>query len=286
MAAQMNDDRRQADVVQDLSCLLRTKVHLAAHGWRDHDDADVFRKDPAMRLAVGSSAGLTPMTREAGLASQPTLSRCKAMLARPGNLKVLREGAIERAGRYLRTENGGQRRTRITLDFGKEPIEKRTNVSNSRERGHMEERNGTLESLFVVVHIDLFPWESEQEIFTDPTPNDEALAELGRDEDKDGFSRYELRKVSSGQDRPSRYTKVTQHGARQPCRTGKQPCLNLTQEQFVHGNQDLEKRSGTSEAFFQAPFQGRPGRGPALIAFSFETVFSRSIPPLPPQRGH
>jgi len=47
--------------------------------------------DTAMRLAVGSAAGLTPLTRHPGLASQPTQSRCTAMLAEPANLKVLRE---------------------------------------------------------------------------------------------------------------------------------------------------------------------------------------------------
>lgn len=116
MAARMKDSRRQADVVHDLPSLLRTMVLLVAQGWQDHDDADALRHDPAMRVAAASSAGLTPLTGHPGLASQPTLSRCTAMLAEPGNLKVLREAALELAGRNLRAENGGQRRTRMTLD--------------------------------------------------------------------------------------------------------------------------------------------------------------------------
>ena len=62
MAARMKDNRRQADVVHDLPSLLRTMVLLAAQGWQDHDDADALRHDPAIRLAVSSSAGLTPLT--------------------------------------------------------------------------------------------------------------------------------------------------------------------------------------------------------------------------------
>ncbi len=81
------------------------------------------RHDPAMRLAVSSSAGLTPLTSGTGLASQPTLSRCTAMLARLENLKVLREAALELAGRNLRAENGGQRRARMTLDVDSAPVE-------------------------------------------------------------------------------------------------------------------------------------------------------------------
>jgi hypothetical protein len=69
-------------------------VLLAAQGWRDHDDADALRHDPAMQLAVSSSAGLKPLEEDAGLASQSTLSRCTAMLARLDNLRVLREAAL------------------------------------------------------------------------------------------------------------------------------------------------------------------------------------------------
>jgi hypothetical protein len=140
MTAQMKDDRRQADVVHDLPSLVRTMVLLAAQGWRDHDDADALRQDPALRLAVSSSAGLTPLTQSAGLASQPTLSRCAAMLAKPTNLKILREAALELAGRNLRAENGGQRRTRITLDVDSLPIEVHGHQPQAEWNGHYRAR--------------------------------------------------------------------------------------------------------------------------------------------------
>lgn len=140
MATQLKDDRRQADVVHDLPSLLRTMVLLAAQGWHDHDDADALRHDPAMRLAVSSSAGLTPLTGQPGLASQPTLSRCTAMLARPENLKVLREAALELAGRNLRAENGGERRRRVTLDVDSLPIEVHGHQPKAEWNGHYRAR--------------------------------------------------------------------------------------------------------------------------------------------------
>ena len=136
MVERMKDDRRQADVVHDLPSLLRTVVLLAAQGWRDHDDADALRHDPALRLAVSSSAGLTPLVGEAGLPSQPTLSRCVAMLASSGNLKVLREAAMELAGLHLRAENGGGRRKRITLDVDSLPIEVHGHQPKAEWNGH------------------------------------------------------------------------------------------------------------------------------------------------------
>ena len=140
MTAQMKDDRRQADVIHDLPSLVRTMVLLAAQGWRDHDDADALRQDPAMRLAVSSSAGLTPLTQNAGLASQPTLSRCAAMLAKPTNLKILREAALELAGRNLRAENDGARRTRITLDVDSLPVEVHGHQPKAEWNGHYRAR--------------------------------------------------------------------------------------------------------------------------------------------------
>ena len=81
MTARMKDPRRPEDVTHDLASLIRTGVLLAAQGWRDHDDADALRHDPAFRLAASSSAGLTPLSDGGGLASQPTLSRFTALMA-------------------------------------------------------------------------------------------------------------------------------------------------------------------------------------------------------------
>ena len=49
MTARLTDPRSQVDVTHDLASLIRTGVLLAAQGWRDHDDADALRHDPAFR---------------------------------------------------------------------------------------------------------------------------------------------------------------------------------------------------------------------------------------------
>ena len=100
MTSRLTDPRSQVDVTHDLASLIRTGVLLAAQGWRDHDDADALRQDPAFRLAISSAAGLTPLSGP-GLASQPTLSRFTALMAEPANLKVLREAVLELAGRGI-----------------------------------------------------------------------------------------------------------------------------------------------------------------------------------------
>ena len=61
MTARLSDPRSKVDVTHDLASLIRTCVLLAAQGWRDHDDADALRDDPAFRLAVSSAAGQTPL---------------------------------------------------------------------------------------------------------------------------------------------------------------------------------------------------------------------------------
>jgi hypothetical protein len=140
LGARLMDPRRQADVVHDLPSLLRTTVLLAAQGWRDHDDADALRQDPAMRLACSSSAGLTPLVVEPGLASQPTLSRFTAIMAEPHNLQALREGVLELAARGLRAENGGRKRPRVTLDVDSLPIEVHGHQPKAEWNGHYNAR--------------------------------------------------------------------------------------------------------------------------------------------------
>jgi len=108
--------------MHDLASLIRTGVLLAAQGWRDHDDADALRHDPAFRLATSSAAGLTPLSGP-GLASQPTLSRFTALMAEPANPSVLREAVLELAGRGIRAERGGKRMPSVTLDVDSAPIE-------------------------------------------------------------------------------------------------------------------------------------------------------------------
>jgi len=140
MLPQLTDPRRQEDVVHDLASLIRTSVLLAAQGWRDHDDADALRDDPAFRLAVSSASGRTPLDGSHGLASQPTLSRFTAIMAEQANMKVLREGALELASRGLRAENGGRRLPRVTLDVDSIPIEVHGHQPKAEWNGHYKAR--------------------------------------------------------------------------------------------------------------------------------------------------
>lgn len=139
MTARLKDPRRQVDVTHDLASLLRTSVLLSAQGWRDHDDADALRNDPAFRLAASSAAGLTPLGGP-GLASQPSLSRFTALMAEPTNLKVLREAVLELGGRGLRAERGGKKMACVTLDVDSAPIEVHGHQPKAEWNGHYNAR--------------------------------------------------------------------------------------------------------------------------------------------------
>ena len=81
------DHRRQYLVTHPLVELLLTRVLLLAQVWRDQDDADLLRDDPAFRLAVSTRRGTAPLEEAEialtpeGLASQPTFSRMQGVLA-------------------------------------------------------------------------------------------------------------------------------------------------------------------------------------------------------------
>lgn len=139
MTTRMKDPRRAEDVTHDLASLIRTCVLLSAQGWRDHDDADALRQDPAFRLAASSAAGLTPLEGP-GLASQPTLSRVTAIMAEPANLKVLREAVLEMAGRGIRAERQGKRMPSVTLDVDSAPIEVHGHQPKAEWNGHYNAR--------------------------------------------------------------------------------------------------------------------------------------------------
>ena len=139
MTARLSDPRSRLGVTHDLASLIRTCVLLAAQGWRDHDDADALRDDPAFRLAVSSAAGLTPL-EGSGIASQPTLSRFTAIMAEPANLKVLREAVLEMAGRGIRAERQGKRLPSVTLDVDSAPIEVHGHQPKAEWNGHYNAR--------------------------------------------------------------------------------------------------------------------------------------------------
>ncbi|WP_375260830.1 IS1380 family transposase [Palleronia sp.] len=140
MTERLKDPRSKVDVTHDLASLIRTSVLLAAQGWRDHDDADALRQDPAFRLATSSAAGLTPLADGSGLASQPTLSRFTALMAKPAKLKVLREAVLEFAGRGIRAEHGGKRLRSVTLDVDSAPIEVHGHQPKAEWNGHYAAR--------------------------------------------------------------------------------------------------------------------------------------------------
>jgi len=93
------DFRREDDLVtHPWRELLRTKLILLCQGWRDNDDADFLRHDPALRLSVSdrrgdaallpgpevlATSGRKNPSRPHGLASQPTLSRFVDAVAAP-----------------------------------------------------------------------------------------------------------------------------------------------------------------------------------------------------------
>ena len=51
------DPRQPHLLTYPLADLLRTLLVLFALGWRDQDDADALRLDPALRLAVAGTRG-------------------------------------------------------------------------------------------------------------------------------------------------------------------------------------------------------------------------------------
>jgi len=137
--SRLDDPRSRVDVTHDPASLIRTSVLLAAQGWRDHDDADALRQDPAFRLASSSAAGLTPLEGP-GLTSQPALSHVTALMAAHGNLGVLREAVLEMAGRGIRAERQGKRLRSITLDADSAPIEVHGHRPKAEWNGHYNAR--------------------------------------------------------------------------------------------------------------------------------------------------
>lgn len=111
-------------------------VNLLAQGWRDQDDADRLRDDPAFRLAVSTRQGDAPLRPQLpnpaahivgggipdGLASQPTLSRLAANLASEHNRGVLRDSLALLAGQRVRGRDRG-RRDHVTVDIDALPTE-------------------------------------------------------------------------------------------------------------------------------------------------------------------
>lgn len=140
LAERLADPRQPSLVTYTLADLLRTALILFGQGWRDQNDADALRFDPALRLAVTGQRGTTPLAPEHHLASQPTLSRLLDTLSTDANRRVLREAVAEIAGRRLRAGRGGHRQRHLTLDVDSLPIEVHGHQPGSAWNGHYHQR--------------------------------------------------------------------------------------------------------------------------------------------------
>ena len=122
LTERLHDPRQPHLVTYPLADLLRTMLLLFAQGWRDQDDADALRLDPALRLAAAGTRSTTPLAEGAHLASQPTLSRLLDILTLEPNRPVLREAVGELAARRLRAERGGHKLRYLTIDVDGLPV--------------------------------------------------------------------------------------------------------------------------------------------------------------------
>jgi len=149
-------DPRDPDLItHPMSELINTSLLMLAQGWRDQDDADALRDDAAMRLAVSSRRGISPLeTRPReddrplhrnpevpdGLASQPTLSRLIRTLSGDSNRPVLREALLEVAARRIKASRHGHRMRYTTVDIDSLPIEVHGHQPGSEYNGHYHGR--------------------------------------------------------------------------------------------------------------------------------------------------
>jgi hypothetical protein len=144
LASRLTDTRRKDLITHPLDELLRTALILLAQGWRDQDDVDNLRHDPALRMAVSSRRGVSPLLSTGrnpeGLASQPTLSRMLAMLSTKDNRAVLRECLLTCAARRLKAMRQGHRLRYVTVDIDSLPVEVHGHQPQSEHNGHYHAR--------------------------------------------------------------------------------------------------------------------------------------------------
>jgi hypothetical protein len=155
MVERLRDPRNPRLVTHPLAELLHTALLLIAQGWRDRDDADALRDDAALRLAVSTRRGISPLLspeREEGaapsknppapegLASQPTLSRLVRVLAGEENLPVVREALLETAARRVKAGRDGHRMRYASIDVDGLPVEVHGHQPGSAYNGHYHSR--------------------------------------------------------------------------------------------------------------------------------------------------
>ena len=140
LSARLHDPRNPDLITYPLSDLLRTHLLLLGQGWRDQDDADRLRQDPALRVANSSIRGSMPLDEDHVLASQPTLSRLVGLLSTDSHRNLLRQSIVELAGRRLRLLNQGHRKQTLTIDVDSLPVEVHGHQFGSAWNGHYHRR--------------------------------------------------------------------------------------------------------------------------------------------------
>lgn len=150
----LTDRRNPESITHPLVELVLTYILLLAQGWRDQDDADALRDDPALRLAVSERRGVAPLLRPRasedgnpielvpdGLASQPTLSRLTRNLSDDVNRSTLRVSLVKQASHRIRSMRAGGHRPRyVTIDVDSLPIEVHGHQPGSAHNGHYHAR--------------------------------------------------------------------------------------------------------------------------------------------------
>lgn len=143
LTAQLLDPRNPALITHPLAELFRTRLYLINEGWRDQDDADKLRFDPALRLAISERKGDASL-REAqgpqepdGLSSQPTQSRLIQTLSSEHNRTVLRDSLLSGSalGLQARRQHCYQR---VTLDFDSTMFEVFGSQGGTAYNGHYQ----------------------------------------------------------------------------------------------------------------------------------------------------
>jgi hypothetical protein len=154
LASKLVDSRDQNRITHPLAEMVRTSLLLLALGWRDQDDADALRDDPAFRLAASNRRGVSPLEARAqeerernhnppvpdGLPSQPTLSRLVGMLSPEENRTTLRHSILEVSARRIRSSNGGHPLKEMTIDLDSLPVEVHGHQPFSEHNGHYHAR--------------------------------------------------------------------------------------------------------------------------------------------------
>ena len=140
LAESLVDHRAQNRVTHPLYEMLLSRVLLMAQGWRDQDDADTLRDDPAFRIAVSDRGGDRALAKSKaplepnGLASQPTQSRMTAMLGSAQNRRSLAQGLLNLGRERMRRQHG--RRRRIIVDVDSFPHETHGRQDGMAYNGH------------------------------------------------------------------------------------------------------------------------------------------------------